>query len=62
MSLNAKKRLWKCSRLKATKETRQVDSLPDPRLDPILQGQSDINGVTVSLNGIGIQMADQYQC
>lgn len=34
-----KDRLWKCSRLKKSKETGQPNAIPDPRLDPILEGK-----------------------
>lgn len=33
-----KGRIWKNSRLKKTKETRQVNSIPDPRLEPDRKG------------------------
>lgn len=31
--------LWKCSRLKKSKETGQPSAIPDPRLDRILDGK-----------------------
>lgn len=61
-----KERLWKCSRLKETKERWQLKTVPHLRLHLLLEEKYAIKDIIGSIDKIVIQKVDQrrvsYQC
>lgn len=56
-----KERLWRCSQFRKTKETWQLISIPNSRLNSVLEGKKFHKGhycITESINETGKQTTD----